>query len=72
MIKKPARTFTAVAPPLAAPLTPAEAQFIGRFRTLSPEAVRITMSIFEGMYARCQEERMKARPNLRIVQGGQP
>lgn len=69
MNRAPVRVVLPVAP-VALVITPAESQFLTRFRTLSPDALRTAMAVFESMFEYCQEERMKARPPLSLIQGG--
>lgn len=69
MTKKPNGTLSVVTTP-AAPLTPAEAEFIAKLRTLCPDALRTLMPVFDAMYDYSNEKAGKSRPVLRIVQGG--
>lgn len=59
-----------VTPSPIATLTKAEAEFIAKFRTLCPDALRTLMVVFDGMYDYSNQKAGKVRPVLRIVQGG--
>lgn len=69
MTKKPPSTIGVAATP-AAPLSPAEVEFIAKLRTLCPDALRTLMPVFNAMYDYSSEKARKARPVLQIVQGG--
>jgi hypothetical protein len=57
--------------PMPATLTPAESEFMTKLRTLCPDALRTLMPVFNAMYDYSNEKAGKARPVLRLIQGGQ-